>query len=230
MGTQKTFIIILALVVILGGIWFVARDKGEVEDDNEVLVEDETIDNDENNEDVVENEETTANDNTENQDSQDNEDPDEAVSSNEDENVESTDIEVGKPAPDFTLKNLDGESVSLSDYEGKIVLLNFWATWCVYCDIEMPDLNKLNDEFDDVVVLAVDVMEDKQTVKDYIEEGGYDFDVVLDTEGEVAQTYLVSAFPTSYFIEHDGTVIGAVPGMLEYDQMVEIIDKIKENR
>ena len=77
-------------------------------------------------------------------------------------------IEVGKEAPDFTLKNLNGDEVSLSDYRGKIVLINFWATWCKWCDKEMPDLQKLGKENDDIVVLAVDVMEDKEIVKKYI--------------------------------------------------------------
>lgn len=130
-------------------------------------------------------------------------------------------------APDFTLKNLKGEDVSLSDFKGKYVLINFWATWCKYCDIEMPSLNKLNKENDDVVVLAVDVMEDKKTVEKYIEKGKYEFEVVLDEEGEIAQNYYVTAFPTSFFVDKEGFLIGGIPGMLEYEQMVEILEAIR---
>lgn len=137
------------------------------------------------------------------------------------------DIAIGKESPDFTLKNLDGEEVSLSDYRGKIVLINFWATWCTWCDKEMPDLQKLDEENDDLVVLAVDVMEDKETVKGYIEKGGYEFEVVLDEDGEVAKTYLVSGFPTSYFVDEEGILLGGVPGAMTYEQMNSILESIR---
>ncbi|SHK55441.1 TlpA family protein disulfide reductase [Paramaledivibacter caminithermalis] len=139
------------------------------------------------------------------------------------------DIAVGEAAPNFTLKNLDEKEVSLKDYRGKIVLINFWATWCKYCDIEMPDLQKLDKENEDLVVLAVDVQESKETVKNYIEKGGYDFEVVLDEEGEVAKMYLASAFPTSYFVDKDGTLLGGIPGMMEYAQMKKILESIRAN-
>lgn len=151
------------------------------------------------------------------------------IDKNELEVEDEYDIAIGKKAPNFTLMNLEGEEVSLEDYEGKIVLLNFWATWCTFCRQEMPDMQKLSDENDDLVVLAVDVMEEKKLVEDYIEEGGYDFEVVLDAKGEVARTYLVSAFPTSYFIDKDGTLIGGVPGMMTGPQMNEILENIRAN-
>src|SRR5690606_32548559 len=71
------------------------------------------------------------------------------------------DIAVGKLAPDFTLADLEGKEVSLSDFRGKYVLINFWATWCQYCDLEMPDLDRLYKENEDLVVLAVNVQEEK---------------------------------------------------------------------
>jgi thiol-disulfide isomerase/thioredoxin len=143
--------------------------------------------------------------------------------------VEDFDIAVGKESPDFTLLNLSGEEVSLSDYRGKIVMINFWATWCGFCKKEMPDMQRLSEENDDLVILAVDVMEEKSLVEDYIKEGGYDFEVVLDEKGEVAKNYLVSAFPTSYFVDKDGILLGGVPGMLTWERMNEILDNIKEN-
>lgn len=138
------------------------------------------------------------------------------------------DIEFGKEAPDFTLKNLDGEDVSLSDYRRKIVLINFWATWCVWCDKEMPDLQRLHEENEDLVVLAVDSMEDKEVVKKYIEKGGYDFEVALDSKGDISMTYLVSGLPTSYFVDEDGILLLGVPGMLTYEQMNSVLEKIRE--
>lgn len=137
------------------------------------------------------------------------------------------DIAVDAPAPDFTLKDLSGNEVSLSDYKGKIVFLNFWATWCKYCDIEMPDLNKVHKDNDDVVVLAVNVMEEQKTVEPYITKGGYEFDVVLDTDGEISRNYLIRPLPTTYFIDAEGILLGRLEGMLEYEQMVSIIDDIR---
>jgi len=137
-------------------------------------------------------------------------------------------IAVGKEAPNFTLKNLEGMEVSLEDYRGKIVLVNFWATWCVYCDIEMPDLQKIDTENEDVVVLAVDVGEDKETVEKYINENGYDFEVVLDENGAVARMYLVGGYPASYFIDKEGILIGSVPGMMTYEQMNKVLEDIRQ--
>lgn len=149
---------------------------------------------------------------------------DEVETSKEDE--EPTVIE----APDFTLKNLAGEEVSLSDYRGKIVLINFWATWCMWCDKEMPDLQRIQDENEDLVVLAVDVMEKEDEVKKYIEKGKYTFEVVLDEEGEIAQTYLVSGFPTSYFVDEEGILLGGVPRMMTYDEINDILKSIREEK
>lgn len=139
-------------------------------------------------------------------------------------------IEVGKLAPNFTLENLDGEEVSLEEYRGKIVMLNFWATTCKFCVEEMPDMNKLQEENEDLVILAVNVRERRDKVKDYIENGGYDFEVLLDTKGNIAMDYLVSAFPTSYFIDKEGILLGGVPGMLQYPQMNQLIEGIRENQ
>lgn len=139
------------------------------------------------------------------------------------------DIAVGELAPDFTLVDLDGKEVSLSDFRGKYVLINFWATWCQYCDLEMPDLDRLYKENEDLVVLAVNVQEEKGVVEDYIKKGGYTFPVVLDEEGYVSLTYLVSSYPTSYFVDKEGILLGGVPGMMTYEQMVQILENIRNN-
>ena len=143
------------------------------------------------------------------------------------EEVEEVDIAIGELAPDFTLKNLDGEEVSLSDYKGKIVLINFWATWCKFCDVEMPDLNNVDKKNDDVVVLAVNVQEEQPKVSEYIKEGGYDFEVVLDTKGNISRNYLVSSFPTTYAVDKEGILVGGVPGMLTKPQMEQIIENVR---
>jgi len=137
-------------------------------------------------------------------------------------------IAVGKEAPNFTLKNLEGHEVSLEDYRGKIVLLNFWATWCVYCDMEMPDLQNVDKENEDVVVLAVDVGEDKETVEKYIKQNGYDFEVVLDEDGAISRMYLVGGYPTSYFIDKEGILLKSVPGMVNYELVNKVLEDIRK--
>lgn len=140
-----------------------------------------------------------------------------------------TEVVVGEVAPNFILENLEGDRVSLQDYRGKIVLVNFWATWCKYCDEEMPDLEKFDNENEDLVILAVDVKESRKKVENYINKGEYTFEVLLDETGKVASTYLVNAFPTTYFIDENGILLGAVPGKMTYPQMNQILNQIREN-
>lgn len=138
-------------------------------------------------------------------------------------------ITLDENGEEILLKNLAGEEVSLEDYRGKIIFLNFWATWCPHCIDEMPDFQRLENANDDVKIIAVDVMEDQALVEDYIKEGGYDFEVVLDTEGRVANTYLISAFPTTYVIAEDGTISRWFPGRLTYEQMEELLHIARED-
>lgn len=135
---------------------------------------------------------------------------------------------VGNIAPDFTLKNLEGEEVSLSDFQGKHVFLNFWATWCGYCDEEMPDLQKIYEENDDIVVLAVNVMETQEEVKVYVDENGLSFPVVLDEEGMMGSLYLVRGMPTTYFINKEGVILGSIPGMLTFEQMNDVLNQMRD--
>jgi len=166
--------------------------------------------------------------NEDNVDENNGQEEDESLSNEEEDSY--PDIAVGKLAPDFTLMDLEGKKVSLSDFRGKYVLINFWYTGCKYCDIEMPDLQRLYEENEDLVVLAVNVMEEKEVVEKYIIQGGYSFPVLLDEKGYVSITYLVSGFPTSYFVDKEGILLGGVPGMMTYEQMVQILDSIRNNQ
>ena len=136
--------------------------------------------------------------------------------------------EVGKPLPDFTLENLKGEQVTLSEIKDKIILVNFWASWCTWCDKEMPDLQKLKEENDDLMVIAVNVEESKEKAQEYITKGGYDFEVVLDEKGDTSAQYLVSGLPASYFVDKSGKFVGRVPGMMTFEQMNEILNNIRD--
>lgn len=137
-------------------------------------------------------------------------------------------LEAKDPAIDFTLKDLEGNDVSLSDFEGKIVLLNFWATWCKFCDIEMPDLERLYTENEGIVVLGVNVGEDIDLVKEYVDEKNLSFPIVLDETTEIASDYLVSGLPTTYFIDENGMIYGVFPGMMTYDMMTGFLEDMKE--
>lgn len=126
---------------------------------------------------------------------------------------------------DFTLYTLDGEETSLYAYEGKIILLNFWATWCPYCVNEMPLLDAL-DKRDDVVVLAVDVGEDQDTVNKYLEDSGYGFQVFLDETGDLAGMFGVTGLPMTVFMGPDFEYYYVQRGMLDQETLDSVMNAI----
>ncbi len=115
---------------------------------------------------------------------------------------------IGRPAPDFVLNNLEGKPIRLSDFRGKTVFLNFWATWCPPCRAEMPDIERVYQEYTDkdVVVLAVNQREDPETVKRFMESLNLSLPVLLDSSGEVGRRYRVSGIPTSFFVDPKGVI------------------------
>ena len=128
---------------------------------------------------------------------------------------ESKVAEIGKKAPDFTLNDLYGQSVSLSDYRGEVVIINFWYTGCTYCHDMQPYLQELYDE-GEVVVLTVNPGESLSTVADYLEYYNLSLPVLFDnSESKVFQKYVVQYTPMTYFIDEDGVVrdkaLGAFP-------------------
>jgi len=121
-------------------------------------------------------------------------------------------------APDFTLKDLDGNTVRLSDFRGKVVFLNFWATWCGPCRMEMADIEEVHQEYRNrgVVVLGVDLRESAGMVRSFVQQGGYTWTFLLDTSGQVGTAYRVRGIPSSFFIDREGVIravaVGAIPG------------------
>ena len=135
-------------------------------------------------------------------------------------------LKTGGEAPDFSLQTLDGEMVELSDFEGKKVILNFWATWCKPCREEMPDLQSIYAERDeDVVILAVN-MDAHNDVKGFIDSYSVAFPVLLDKEDEVSDMYQVISLPTTYFINEDGIIVQKHIGQITYEQLEETLAKI----
>lgn len=140
-------------------------------------------------------------------------------------------------APDFTLTDQFGESHTLSDYQGKIVFLNFWATWCGPCKSEMPDIQALYEAHggnaEDLVVLGVAQPGvgregSREDIADFLSESGYTYPVVMDEDGSVFAQYGIRAFPTTFMILSDGTVYGYVEGALSADIMEDIVRQTLE--
>ena len=122
---------------------------------------------------------------------------------------------------DFTGALLGGGELTLSDYEGKVILLNFWATWCGPCVGEMPAFPQLLEKYgDDLAVIAVDLQEDSRTVADFIADKGYDFPVVLDADGTIGALYPTDGIPYTVIIAPDGTISDTSLGADGADKMV----------
>jgi len=120
---------------------------------------------------------------------------------------------------DFTLPLLGGENVSLSSYKGKVVILNFWATWCPPCRAEMPSMETLYKSFNGqgLEILAVDIGEDTSTVQKFIRSNGYTYPILLDSSKKISSIYGIKAIPTTYIIDREGKIIGRVIGSIKWD-------------
>lgn len=225
---KKRTIYIILIAALIVGFFFIVLEKKPLVPDNETAQGDGDKEQPEEDEPEEEQIEEIPEDKPD-EDMPEEEGPQDDMDTEETEQAIPSDIPVvGQALPDFTLKNLKGEDVTLSKIEDKIILINFWATWCQYCREEMPDLQKLKEENDDIVVLAVNVDETKKQAEDYINDGGYDFEVLLDEEGKIAAQYLVTGMPSSYFVDKEGKYVGRVPGMITYEQMNEVLGNIRE--
>jgi thiol-disulfide isomerase/thioredoxin len=135
---------------------------------------------------------------------------------------------LAKNAPDPAYKTLDGHTQKLSALRGKVVVVNFWATWCVPCREEMPAMQELYDQYRDrgLAILAVNMEEDAPTVRRWIDSGGYGFTFVLDADGQQTKRYNVTAAPTSYFVGPDGVIHDLKLGQISRNEMVAKLDKL----
>ena len=127
---------------------------------------------------------------------------------------------VGYLAPDFSLRNLKGNYQSLDSFSGQVVVLNFWATWCVPCRVEMPSFEKLYRRYrsEGVTVLAVTLDKNsEQNIKSFIEEYELSFPVLLDEEGKVERLYPSMTIPFTYVIDRDGRIVARVDGAKNWE-------------
>ena len=148
-----------------------------------------------------------------------------------------TDDKEKPPAYDFTLTDQYGKEHTLSDYKGKVLFLNFWATWCPPCKQEMPDIEVLYQEYGknegDIIILGVANPKSeaypnnsdgtKDEVIAFLEENDYTFPVLFDETGDILSNYYISAFPTTFLIDEKGNVFGYAAGMLSKDIMINAI-------
>lgn len=144
--------------------------------------------------------------------------------------------EITAPGYDRELTDQFGEVHTLSEYKGKVIFLNFWATWCGPCRNEMPDIQKLYEEYSaqgedaEVVILGIagpGIGQEgtREEIAGFMEENGYTYPVLMDETGELFSQYGISAFPTTFMIDRNGNVYGYVPGQMTEDIMRSIIEQ-----
>jgi len=129
---------------------------------------------------------------------------------------------VGTTAEDFRLVDLEGKQQSLSQYRGKVVLVNFWATWCKPCTTEMPAMQTMYDKLRDkgFVVLAINELEDDAKVREHIRQYSHTFPVLMDRDNKVANQFGVFGLPVSVFIDEKGVVQEYIKGGLLTEQLI----------
>jgi thiol-disulfide isomerase/thioredoxin len=120
---------------------------------------------------------------------------------------------------DFTLKTVEGKSVTLSGLKGKVVFLNFWATWCGPCKVEMPGMEALHRRYreEGLEFAAVDIMEKDTQVRHFLKDNNYTFPVLLDADGSVSNSYGIQAVPSTYILDRDGKIIFFALGARNWD-------------
>jgi peroxiredoxin len=132
----------------------------------------------------------------------------------------------GDVAPDFAFTFANGETRRLSDLRGSKVVINFWATWCAPCEEEMPDLQRL-DERSDVVVLGVNRLELPDVIIPFARERNLTLTLIANPEGDIAERYGAKNIPISYFINSDGTIGYRQLGIMSFEMMQEQVDRLR---
>ena len=142
-----------------------------------------------------------------------------------------TEGEAANTAPDFTVQDGEGNSVKLSDFFGKPIVLNFWASWCPPCKAELPDFEDAYKKYDgEVVFLMVNMtdnqMETVEVAKDFVKTHGYTFPVYYDVDYQAATVYGIRSIPQTYFINAAGEAVASATGMISADQLEQGIGMI----
>ncbi len=212
---KKTIILIALFVILMVGASVLYNNLSKTYEPNTLLTEDNNADVDFDN--------TTAN--PTNSDTESAKiTAQEEISSSETQNL----------APNFTVYDLEGNEINLTDFFGKPIIINFWASWCGPCKMEMPDFNEAYESYkDDLTFLMVNMTdgsrETKELASSFIAESGYTFPVYYDTGYSAAITYSVSSLPTSYFINAEGELVTYARGAINAATLQKGIDMIYNN-
>ena len=138
-----------------------------------------------------------------------------------------------KTVPDFTVFDEEGKAVRLSDYFGKPIVLNFWATWCHYCKEEMPDFNRAYRGYPDIQFIMINATdgarETQEVASEYVHSHGFEFPVLYDKEQAAVLTYGISGLPATFFIDEKGRLVTYANGRIDYDTLLKGIEMIKPN-
>jgi peroxiredoxin len=151
-------------------------------------------------------------------------------------------VEVGQPAPHFSVFDLKGNQAALDDYEGKVVLLNIWATWCGPCKAEMPSIQRLSEAVQDqdfqVLAVSVDVAPDDDDrtnplggkLQAFADSMGLTFTILHDPSGEISDTYQTTGVPETYVLDRSGVILRKITGPTEWDapQNVAFVRRLLE--
>ncbi len=151
------------------------------------------------------------------------------INFNQKDNVAS--LELGNTAPDFTLKTLDGKEVSLSDYRGKVVMVNVWASWCEPCRQEMPAIEQAYKTYQDqgLVVLGLNLKEKQVPIQGFADTYGLTFPILLDTDGKVGtDLYRVRPIPTTFFVDRDGILRNKAETPMSFSYIEGIVKPLLE--
>jgi peroxiredoxin len=140
-------------------------------------------------------------------------------------------VKVGRMAPNFSLEQLNGSPITLSDLRGKGVVLNFWGTWCVPCKQEMPALQKQYEAYKDkgIAIIGVNISESPITIEPFLKQHGINFPILLDRKSEITKLYRIGPIPTTFFIDAEGKVkeifIGQMNESIIADKVAKILPK-----
>jgi cytochrome c biogenesis protein CcmG, thiol:disulfide interchange protein DsbE len=142
--------------------------------------------------------------------------------------------ETNRPAPDIALPTLDGDTLRLSDYRGRVVLVNFWGTWCEPCKEETPALEASYQALKDqgLVIVGINLRRqepDEQGIRAFLDEYGVTYTTALDVEGEAARLFQISPIPTSYFIDPAGNIRYVRVGTLTEEEVAALFSRLRQD-